>query len=226
MAPNARRRSIPLGVVARSLGLVALALLLLAAGGFVQFGATGLAGASWRFVLGPLALVAVILAVVTSWPESKARLSLGIALALVFAGVAWQGLVNENFRFVWLQGKGEFVVLELLVGLIAFVLIATGVQADPYSSAEPPTAQEQDAPGAGRWLLRWVAYVGGAVVVMFVAFFIGLAAAPRCDDDFGDCDLVGVYGAVYSLFSLPVSAVVITVVESIRTARRSRRPAA
>jgi len=117
-----------------SLLLLVVALGLLFAGGFVQFDDTsGFGSERWILLLGGLACVAALVSVVAAWPDPKARLWLGIALAVLTGLLVWGSISNDGFRFIYHRSEGELALLELAIGLVAFVLIANGVQPAPAS---------------------------------------------------------------------------------------------
>src|SRR4051812_4595899 len=116
----------------------------------------------------------------------------GGALLLLDAGLVWQSVTNDTFRFVWHADEGELLLLEVAVCLVGLVLLASSVQ-----PAGPVT-------GGRHWLVRAALYLSGVVVAVIVAFFIGVrwyeekncGQVAACDDD----DLSGlVWGVSGSL---------------------------
>ena len=185
-----RRRTI-------SLGLLVLALVLLALGRFVRFDDAGLGG---NLALGVLAAAAAITGLLLAWPEPKARLWFGIALGVLSVLVIWQDVVNDGFRFVWSQGEGELREFELgLLVLVVVHLTTAGA-----------------ALGGGRWLLRVAAYVAGAAVVAVVVTLVGTAyyQAHQCAGHEEDC-LALVGGLLWGAGAVAVCLVVVVVIEVI-----------
>jgi hypothetical protein len=131
--------------------------------------------------------------------------------------LAWQSLTNEGFRFIWMADEGELFLLEVAIGLVGLLLLATSVQ------VSRPAA---DGAGGGRhWLVRVALYLSGVVVAVIVAFFIGVSwyeskncsQVGACDDD----DLSGlVWGVSGSLIALAVGVVLIVVTELVRRQQR------
>ncbi|WP_328999400.1 hypothetical protein OHA18_33775 [Kribbella sp. NBC_00709] len=207
-----------------SLLLLVVALGLLFAGGFVQFDDTsGFGSERWILPLGALAFVPAVASVPAAWPDPKARLWLGVALAVLTALLVWASISNDGFRFVWNRGEGELAMLEFATGLVAFVLIANGVQPAPESetAAEPAGAR----PGPGRWLVRTAVYLCGTIVVVLVAFAIGADyyARTECPDD-GDC-LAPLGGVVWGALAVPVCGLAVLVIEIVLSRRRRRKTA-
>ncbi|WP_350276550.1 hypothetical protein [Kribbella sp. HUAS MG21] len=190
-----------------ALVLLAVALGLLVAGRFVSFDAGSL---DWIFPLGPLAGIPAVTAVVVAWPEPKARLWLGIALAVLTAFIVWQSVVNVGFRFIWTSREAELPFFELLLFLLSCLMLATaGV-----------------ALGAPRWLLRIPAYlIGVAVLSIVVAGITGWYYARTCADaEEGGC--MAVLGALtWGAGVVVASPVVILVIEVILWRRRRRKAA-
>lgn len=129
---------------------------------------------------------------------AKVELSLGIVLALCCGVLAWRGLGNEGFRFIWAGDEGEFTVFVIVLGLIAVILLATaGV-----------------ALGAGRWLVRGAIYLCGTCALMLVALGAGTSYYDATDCPSGDSDCLSLLGGmVWALIAVPVSIVVIVVIE-------------
>jgi hypothetical protein len=189
-----------------SVGLLVVGLALLAAGRFVQFGDTSGSGSDqWIFPLGLLAPVPAIVALVVAWRSPKARLWLGIALAVLAGFLVWQMTTNGGFRFIWSRDEGELAQLTIALGLVAALLIATGLQKS--------------------WLVRAAVYLCGCAVLVLIAVVAGTAYydATDCESQDSDClSLLG--GMVWGVVALPVAAVAIGVIEVIRWRRRNRQP--
>ena len=204
--------------------LLVVALGLLFAGGFVQFDDTsGFGDEQWILPLGGLAFVPALASAVAAWPDPKARLWLGIALAVLTALLVWGSISNDGFRFIWNRSEGELALFEFATGVVAFVLIANGVQPAPASetAAEPSAAQ----PGAGRWLVRTAAYLCGTIVVVLVAIAAGADYYTRteCPEE-GDC-LAPIAGFVWGVLAVPACGLVVLVIEIVLSRRRRRRTA-
>lgn len=192
-----------------SLGLLVVALGLLAAGSFVQFDDTsGFGSSQWKLPLGVLAAVGAIAAVVVAWPEPKARLWLGIALGVVAGLVIWQDAVNDGFRFVWNQSEGELREFELALVMLVVVLLTTAGA----------------ALGGGRWLLRLAAYVVGTAVLSVVVTLVAAATyeARQCAGRDEDC-LAALGGLLWGAGTVAVCLVAVVVIESILWAKRVRK---
>ena len=141
------------------------------------------------------------------------RLWVGVALAVLCGWLAWH-VGNELFRFIWMGDEGEFLLFVVVLGLLAAVLIATGIQPSRHNVRE----------GAGRWLVRAAVYLCTCAAFMLVALWAGTAYydATDCPDKDADCmSLLG--GMLWALISLPVGVVVIVVVELVLRRRRKER---
>lgn len=203
-----------------SLVLLAVALGLLVAGGFVQFDDTsGFGSEQWILPLGGLAFVPAVASVVTAWPAPKARLWLGIALAVLTGLLVWLSITDDGFRFIWNRGEGELALLEFTTGLVAFVLIANGVQPAPAggTAAVGPGAARS---GPGRWLVRTAAYLCGTVFVVLAAIAAGADYYTRteCPEE-GDC-LALLGGFVWGAVALLGCGVAVLVIEIVLWRRR------
>ncbi|TCC30598.1 hypothetical protein [Kribbella sindirgiensis] len=217
-----------------SLVLLALGLGFLFAGRFVQFDDTsGVGGGEWILPLGLLAIVAAVASIVVAWPEPKARLRTGIALVVLFAGVLWQLVGDDGFRFVWHRDEGGLVLFEFVLGLTGFGLIATGAQpAEPDGPG--PMAEELRAADAERqkyrvhqerrWMVRAWLYLCGTAVLTLLAFAIGISVyeSTECDDGSNQCDLAVVGGMAWAVTAFVAGVVAITIAECVRAIRRDR----
>lgn len=194
-----------------SVGLLAVGILLLAAGGFVHFDDfSGTASDERNLPLGAIAVVVAIAGVLVVWRHPSARLWFGIALGVLLAFLLWQGLTNRGFRFIWAHDEGELGRLEVVLGLLAAVLIATGLQPSPRVRG-------------GRWMVRVAAYLCGTAALVLVAVIAGTAYYDATDCASGDSDCLSLLGGmVWGLLSLPVAAVVIAVIEVVLHRRRNR----
>jgi hypothetical protein len=207
-----------------SLMLLVVALGLLFAGGFVQFDDTsGFGAEQWILPLGGLAFVPTLVSVVVAWPDPKARLWLGIALAVLTGLVVWESISNDGFRFIYNRSEGELALLEFATGLVAFVLIANGVQPTPASETTVESGVAQ--PGAGRWLVRTAAYLCGTIVVVLVAIAAGADYYTRteCPED-GDC-LAALGGFVWGAVAVVACGLAVLVIEIVFWRRRRRKTA-
>jgi uncharacterized membrane protein len=197
-----------------ALVLLAGGLGMLWAGGFVQFGDTsGFGSDQWILPVGIAASVPVLGALAVARRDITARLWLGVACAVLVVCLALVSAGNDGFRFVWHSDEGEFRLLAIVLGLVAAVLIATGLQ---------PSSRNAKA---GRWLVRVAFYLCGTFLLMYVAFGLGIAhfEATECKDSTGDCDLAGLEGLVWSVIALPVSVVAVLVIELVLHRRRKQR---
>jgi uncharacterized membrane protein len=155
---------------------------------------------------------------------AQSRRWFGGALVVLDIVLAWQSLTNEGFRFIWMADEGELFLLEVAVGLVGLILLATSFQ-----SSRPAAGAAASAAAGGRhWLVRVAVYLSGVVVAVIVAFFIGVSSyeakycgqVASCDDD----DLSGlVWGVTGSLIALAVGVVLIVVNELVLRSRRERR---
>lgn len=189
-----------------SVGLLVVGLALLAVGRFIQFDDTsGFGSEQWIVPLGLVAPVPAIAAVVVAWRSPKARLWLGIAVGVLAGFLVWQMTANSGFRFIWSRDEGELAQLTIALGLVAALLVATGVQKS--------------------WLVRAAVYLCGCAVLVLVAVVAGTAYYDATDCESGDSDCLSLLGGmVWGLVSLPVAAVVIAVIEVVRWRRRNRQP--
>ncbi|MFD3402250.1 hypothetical protein ACFWUU_16320 [Kribbella sp. NPDC058693] len=208
-----------------SLLLLTVALGLLVAGGFVQFDDTsGFGAEQWILPLGGLAFVPALASVVTAWPDPKARLWLGIVLAALTGLLIWESISDDGFRFIWSRSEGELALLEFATGLVAFVLIANGVQpaAADATAMEPGVTQQ---PGPGRWLVRTAAYLCGTIFVVLVVIKAGADyyARTECPEE-GDC-LAPIAGFVWGAVAVPVCGLAVLVIEIVLWRRRRRNTA-
>lgn len=143
--------------------------------------------------------------------QARWRAVAGGVLVLFDAWLIWRAVRDESFRFIWARDQGEFLVFVVAVGLAAVLLIAIGLQ-----------PRERDRSG-GRWMVRVAAYLIGAAALMLLALWAGTAyyTATDCPNRDADClSLLG--GMAWSLLTLPISALVIAVIE-IGLWRRRRR---
>ncbi|RZU24449.1 hypothetical protein EV645_0091 [Kribbella rubisoli] len=207
-----------------SLVLLVVALGLLFAGGFVQFDDTsGFGDEQWILLLGGLALVLALASVVAAWPQPQARLWLGIALAVLTGLLVLGSISNDGFRFIWNRSEGELALLEFATGLVAFVLIANGVQ--PAPTGETAAEPGADRPGPGRWLVRAAAYLCGTMVAVLVAIAAGADYFTRteCSDD-GDC-LALLGGFVWGAVAVLACGLAVLVIEIVLWRRRRGKTA-
>jgi hypothetical protein len=211
------QRSVPAPVVG-ALGLLALGIVLLAVGGFVRFrDYSGFGSDQWIRPLGFLAALLALAGIGVACVTAQSRRWLGGALLVLDLFLIWQSATNDGFRFVWNHDEGELFLLQVLLGLVGLVLIATGLQ--PF---------KRPAPGSGRWLVRAAAYACGAAVATYLAVNAGVQHydTTSCTDPGADCDLSGLEGMVWGLVALGVSAVVVVVIEvALWVVRRRRRTA-
>ncbi|WP_328324087.1 hypothetical protein OHA70_32420 [Kribbella sp. NBC_00382] len=207
------QRSVPTPAVG-ALGALALAIVLLGVGGFVRFhDNSGFGSDQWILPLGFLAAVVAVGGAGIALLSSQSRRWFGGALVLLDIVLVWQSTTNDAFRFVWMADEGELFLLEVAIGLIGLVLLATSIQ---------PSGQA----AGSHWLVRAALYLSGVVAAVIVAFFIGVSRyesthcqqVASCDDD----DLSGlVWGVSGSLIALAVGVVLIVVTELVRRQRQT-----
>lgn len=212
--------------VAGSLGLFVASLALLGVGGFVQFDDTsGLGSYQWNLPLGALAAVLGVAGIGVASVSAKARLWLGGALGLLDVFLIWQSTTNDGFRFVWDRNEGQLFLFQVALGLVALVLIATGLQPSPR---EAKAGTGEAKAGAGRWLVRVAAYLCGMALAAYFGFFIGADQyADRYCTQVGACDADDLRGLVWgvngSLIALGVCLVLIVAVELVLRSRRKQQ---
>jgi hypothetical protein len=199
MSSLGERRSI-------SLVLLVVALGLLFAGRFIQFDDTsGVGSQRWILPLGPLALVAAVASVIVAWPAPKARLWLGVALALLTAALVWANIANDGFRFIWNGDEGEFAIMEIVAGVVALVMIAVGA----YGL------------GKGRWLLRAAAYLGGTFLLTFAMVIGGIGYYESTCGVEEECfSLLG--GFLWGAVAVASCVLAVVVIETVLWRRRRR----
>ncbi|WP_433002730.1 hypothetical protein [Kribbella sp. CA-294648] len=205
-------RSVPTPVVG-ALGLLALGLVLLGVGGFVQFDDTaGFGSDQWVRPLGFIAALVAVAGVGVACLSAQARRWLGGALGVLDLFVIWQSVTNDGFRFVWNHDEGELFLLQVLLGLTALVLIATGLQ--PF---------KRPAGAGGRWLVRVAAYACGTAIAAYLAFNAGVwhYETQVCTNE--DCDLGGLEGLFWSIIAIGVCVAVAVVIEVVLLVKRRQR---
>lgn len=204
-----------------SLVLLVVAIGLLAGGRFVQFDDTsGFGSNQWNVPIGILAVIPAVAALVVASRHVRARVWLGIGLLVLSALLVLLSRVDRGFRFIWKADEGELQVLETVLVLTAAVLIATGLQ--PSSRAGASTVESGQ--GAGRWLVRGSYYLWGTAAVMGAAFLAGVVYYNEtyCGAG-GDTDCLALLGGMlWSVVSVPVSGVVIAIIELVLWRRRHR----
>jgi hypothetical protein len=211
------QRSVPPPAVG-ALGLLALGIVLLGVGGFVRFhDYSGSGGDQWIRPLGFLAAVLAVAGVGVAAVSTQSRRWFGGTLLVLDLVLVWQSTTNEGFRFVWNHDEGELFMLQVALGLVAFVLLATGLQPSRWSNAKT---------GAGRWLVRGAIYACATAVVVYVALDAGgdHYHSVVCTNE--DCDLGGLYALEWGTAALGSCLVAILVVELVLfgVRRRQRRP--
>ncbi|MDX6279502.1 MAG: hypothetical protein QOH03_573 [Kribbellaceae bacterium] len=205
------QRSVPTPVVG-ALGALALAIVLLGVGGFVRFhDFSGNGSDQWVRPLGFLAAVLAVAGVGIAALTAQSRRWFGGALLLLDLVLVWQSATNDGFRFVWMYDEGELFTLQVAIGLIAFVLLAAGVQPSRWSG------------GAGRWMVRAAVYACATAVVTYVALQAGSDHyhSAICTND--DCDLGGLYALEWGVIALGVCLAVVLVVELVLLGARRRQ---
>ncbi|WP_433157420.1 hypothetical protein [Kribbella sp. CA-247076] len=207
-----------------SVVLLGVALVLLASGGFIQLDDSP---SPWFFALGPLAVIPAVAAVVVASRDPMARLWLGGGLMGLVALVVLLSLLVQGFRFVWVESESELLVLEVVLGLVAAVLIATGLQPSARTTVRtaPGTAPGAAAGakrGAGRWMVRASVYLCATAVLMAAAFVAGVVLydTTYCGAG-GDTECLAILaGFLWAAAALPVSGVAIGIIELVLWHRR------
>jgi hypothetical protein len=202
-----------------ALGLLGLALVLLALGDFIQVDdVSGLGSEEWNLPLGYLAALAAVAAVVVSLFDRRARQALGGALLLLDAVVFVWSSVDDGFRFVWTDNEGELLLLQLALGLVGLALMTPSLRTplDDPGSADP-----------GRGISGWaraVGYLTALVVVTGLALYLGILhfEHTECAGTHGDCELGGLEGLVWATLAFVAMLVVIAVTEVVVRVRRAR----
>ena len=193
MTPSSSRAAV--SVV--SLALLALSLLLLAVGGFVQLDDTsGFGSDRWNLPVGFAAAVVAIVAVVMAATDRQARMVMAAALVGLLVLLIALSRFLVGFRFVYGGDEAELVYLMVVLGLAAMAL------------ALP---------------LRILRYAATLVVAVSVAFSAGVyhfsatqCSGPNAD---GECDLGFIEGFLWAALAAVVVLVLVTVAE-VRHARR------
>jgi hypothetical protein len=220
-----------------AVGLFGLGLALLGVGRFVQLDdSSGFGSEEWIMPLGVLALFAAVASVIVAAQDPRARLWLGAVLAVLVALLVWQTSTNLGFRFIWAGSEGELIMLQVGLGLLALVLLATGIQ--PKRSREVDRAGGGGGSveggslgggggsgGAGRWMVRGAVYLCCCALATYVAAMAGIAhfEAVECADPGEICELAGLEGLVWGVIALPASLVVALVIELVLWRRRRQR---
>ncbi|MFC5268214.1 hypothetical protein ACFPJ1_39425 [Kribbella qitaiheensis] len=202
-----------------AVGLFGLGLALLGAGRFVQLDdSSGFGSEEWIMPLGVLALLAALASVIVAAQDSKARLWLGAVLAVLVALLVWKTSTNVGFRFIWAGSERELIMLQVGLGLLALVLLATGFQ-------QKRSSEVDRRGGGGRWMVRGAVYLCGCALATYVAAIAGIAhfEAVECRDPAEMCELAGLEGLVWGVIALPASIVVALAIELVLWRRRRQR---
>jgi len=187
--------------------LLVAGLVLLAAGGFVQFDdVSGFGSEQWNLPWGYLAAVLGIAALVVAWPLPKARIWLGAELAALSVLLIVVGIAKTGFRFVWARDEFELAAFEFVLLVLAVILIGTALSVRLRAG----------------WPLRIVAYVCGTTLLGYLAVRVGTAYYDKtmCSpEDSGDCfALLG--GMFWGAGAVVVCLVAIVVIEVVLWRRR------
>jgi hypothetical protein len=171
---------------------------------------------AWNLPLGYLAAVLAVFSVAVAARHARARLWLGVVMAVLVAFLVWQSFANTVFRFVWARDEYEFLLFQVGLGVLAFALIATGLQ--------PAGESGRDRPSAGRWLVRAVVYLA---VTLLAAWMVGLAATryyekTQCVGMDENC-LAGLGGLVWGMGTVAAGVVAAVVIELVLLRRRRQR---
>lgn len=211
MAPNPR--------LVTSLLLLDLSVLVLVLGHFVQLDdASGFGSDLWNPPLGALAAGLGVAAVAVAVGDRRARRALGLALVGGVAVLVLLQLTVAGFRFVWAGGDFELVALEVALGCLGLVLLATGshrpiVQTAPGVTEEAPLS----------WAVRALLYLALAVALVFVAGLVGASYGDaRCSAAGDDCP-EAVIGSLLFAFGALVAVVILVASCEITLHARRRR---
>ena len=215
----------------RALGFFGLSLLLLFVGNFIQFDDTsGFGSNDWLMPFDFLALVAAGFSLAAAMPDVSARRLLGGSLLLLDVLVAWQVMTNDGFRFIWSDDEGELFMLQVALAIAGLALMTKSI----YRPAEPAGTSASTDPGrevrSGLELTGWARFVGyltATVILVFVAFFRGVAhfeytecSGPDFD---GECDLAILGGFAWAAGAIVLAAIMVPVVEIALYVRRRHR---
>ncbi|WP_435770626.1 hypothetical protein [Nocardioides sp. SYSU DS0651] len=209
-----------------ALSLLAVSLLLLAAGRFVRLDDTsGFGDARFVMPLGMLAGVLALAALAVGLTDRPARRSLGAALAVLDVAIVALHFTDPGFRFIWTGYEGELLVFEVVLGVLALVLLTPALWSSAGADAGPARTPRRLTAWA-----RIAIYTTTIVVGMYVAFGAGSAhfEAENCSaPDFdGECDLAALEGVVWAGAVLVLGTATALVVELVRfwRVRAERRP--
>lgn len=183
-----------------SLGLLAVALLLLALGGFVQLDDTsGYGSDQWNLPVGALAafLAASALAIGITGDVHERRTT-GWALATLATCVLAVDAVTPGFMFVWgeTDGAGTLLQAALVAGAIALLLPGRG------------RVKRDSGVSTGTWAVAWL---GGVACATLAAFGLVLVNVD------GLSGVLAIYVAGFVL----VAGVIAWLADGVRRARHS-----
>jgi hypothetical protein len=148
-----RRSAILVGV--GSLGLLALAVAMLAVGHFIQFDdTTGFGADAWVMPLGLGAGLAAIVAVIVAQPDRLARRLLGGALLVINLLTVWKARTDDGFRFIYNREEGELLFLQVVLATVALLLLAGSRPTRRLPVTEPPPTKVPIASPAQQSLLH------------------------------------------------------------------------
>ena len=174
--------------------LLALALVLLWAGGFLALDdIDGFGHEAWLLPVGALAALAAVAAVAVALSDPLcAGRAVGWALAVLVGTVVALDVVDPGLRFVWTDGEGELRMLQAALVVVAVGLLVGGRGRRPTGGLRRTT---------GTWLVLWLL---GTVVAVVVAFLVGAARfeATECAGAEVECDIAGIAGALWAAVAL------------------------
>lgn len=191
------------------LGLFAVSLILLALGHFIQLDdVSGFGSDRWVLPLGILALVAAVCGLSLAGNDRSSQVASGVFLLMLDVGLVVAARVDDGFRFVWLAGEVELVILEVLVGVVGLLLL--------WKPADRPG---ELTPARSRVIL----YVVGLVLLVGAALVVGTVVfeVTQCGNG-GECDLSFLGGIGAAVVVAPLW-VVGAVANEVRLALRARR---
>lgn len=207
------------------LALLAASLVVLYAGGFIQFDDTsGFGSNRWVMPLGLAAGLLALCAIGFGIQDRTTRRALGGALAFLDALLILMSTTNDGFRFIWSGDEGELFYLQVVLGVAALFLLTPTFLSSSEATEEGPRPERS----LSAWA-RSAIYMTALTLSMFVAFFAGAAhfEATQCSGrDFdGECDVAALEGLLWTGIALVLGLIAIVVAEVSRGRRqRVARP--
>jgi hypothetical protein len=214
----------------QSIALVLLSLALLREGRFIQLDDTsGFGSEEWNMPLGLLALLLAGVSVAVALPDVGARRLLGLVLLVLDGAIVVQAWSNPGFRFIWSGDEGELFQLEVALFIGGLALLTRSVYRPAIHHERTAAGAEAAAASRDLELTGWARFIGyltATVILVFLAFFAGVAhvEATECSGpDFGgECDLAALGGLVWAAGAIVLATVAVPVLEWSRNARKRR----